>query len=520
MNTKRIIVIDDNPSIHEDFKKVLTPEDSAPEELLMLSTTLFGGRKSVRKKTSYRIEFAHRGQDGARKVQEAINHNAAFELAFVDMRMPNGWNGLETIKKIWEYQPDLQVVLCTAYSDFSWDEIQEELGHSDRFFVLKKPFDNIEVQQLAEALISRHAAETALQESEQVLKTAQRVANIGHYTLGTKNFISKRSKALEHIFGIRSDFGHTLNAWFDLIDPIDRKALLDAIEQHKYTEKPFEQVCRITRWSDQERRWILASGYWERGPDDSAVRFIGTMQDITERETLQEKLRMFEACISQVNDAVIVTDTGEGRGEGERVVFVNEAFIKKTGYSREDIIGKNPRIMQGVKTQRLELKRIRRSLNAHQPVRSEIINYDKQGKEMWIDLSLTPVIGNNDQYSHWVGIQRELSPESVLRAIETVHQGETWVNRKATSQILHQIEQASTPIDWTPEQKKLGSLSKKEKQILDSIMSHTDLSRKEIADTLNISEHTLRNHLASIYEKLEVRNRLELYVFCEKNLNK
>ena len=520
MNAKRIIVIDDNPSIHEDFKKVLMPENFAPDELLTLSTSIFGGNKAVRKKTSYRIEFANRGQDGAHKVQQALNNNVAFELAFVDMRMPNGWNGLETIKKIWEYQPDLQVVLCTAYSDFSWEEIQDELGHSDRFFVLKKPFDNIEVQQLAEALISRHTAENALHESEQVLKAAQRVANIGHYTLGTEDSITKRSKVLEEIFGIRSDFDHALHAWFDLIDPVNRQSLLSAIEQHKHTDQSFEQVIRITRWSDQERRWVLTSGYWERGTDDSPVRFIGTMQDITEREELQEKLRMFEACISQVNDAVIVTDTGEGRGEGERVVFVNEAFVKKTGYSREDIIGKNPRIMQGIKTQRQELKRIRRSLNAHQPVRSEIINYDKQGKEIWIDLSLTPVIGNNDQYSHWVGIQRELSPESVLRAIETVHQGETWVNRKATSQILHQIEQASTPIDWTPEQKKLGSLSKKEKQILDSIMMHTDLSRKEIADALHISEHTLRNHLASIYEKLDVRNRLELYVFCEKNLHK
>jgi len=137
MNARRIIVIDDNPSIHEDFKKVLAPEDSAPEELIALTKSIFGGGKSVPKKPPYTLEFAERGQDGARKVQEALHHHAPFELAFVDMRMPNGWNGLETIKKIWEYQPDLQVVLCTAYSDFSWEEIQEELGHSDRFLSSK-----------------------------------------------------------------------------------------------------------------------------------------------------------------------------------------------------------------------------------------------------------------------------------------------------------------------------------------------------------------------------------------------
>lgn len=518
MSAKRIIVIDDNPSIHEDFKKVLTPEDAAPEELLALSSSIFGQGKSAPKKSVYSLQFADRGQEGVAKIQLALGQNTPFQLAFVDMRMPNGWNGLETIKKIWEYQPDLQVVLCTAYSDFSWDEIQEELGHSDRFFVLKKPFDNIEVQQLAEALISRHAAESALHESEQVLKAAQRVASIGHYTLGTKNLISKRSKTLENIFGLRGDFNHHLDVWFELIEPIHRQDLLLAIENSKQDGKPFERVCRITRWSDQERRWVLASGHWELNSEENPVQFIGTMQDITEREELQEKLRMLEACISQVNDVVIVTDSGQGRGDAERVIFVNDAFVKKTGYSREDIIGKNPRIMQGTKTSRHELKRIRRSINANQPVRSELINYDKLGREMWIDLSLTPVMGNSNVYSHWVGIQRELSADSVLRAIETVHQGETWINRKATSQILNQIAEASTPIERSPEQQKIASLSKKERHILESLTSSTDYSRKELADSLNISEHTLRNHLASIYEKLEVHNKLELYVFCKDHL--
>jgi PAS domain S-box-containing protein len=291
------------------------------------------------------------------------------------------------------------------------------------------------------------------------------------------------------------------------------------IEESKADGKYFEQICRITRWSDQERRWIMASGHWELNEQELPVRLIGTMQDITERQEMQEKLKMFEACISQVNDAVIVTDNGSGRGDGEHVVYVNEAFIKKTGYSREDIIGKNPRIMQCPKTQRHELKRIRRSLNNNQPVRAELVNYDRQGKEIWIDLTITPVLGSDQSYSHWIGIQRDLSPESVLRAIETVHQGETWVNRKATSQILNQIAEAQSPSDWSEEKKKLASLSRKESQILQIVVTSTDLSRKEIADNLHISEHTLRNHLASIYEKLAVRNRLELYIFCKEHMN-
>ena len=69
-------------------------------------------------------------------------------MAYVDVRMPNGWDGIETISRIWQEFPELQVVICTAFSDYSWEEIQERLGHSDRFLILKKPFDNLEVRQL------------------------------------------------------------------------------------------------------------------------------------------------------------------------------------------------------------------------------------------------------------------------------------------------------------------------------------------------------------------------------------
>src|SRR5206468_403202 len=72
--------------------------------------------------------------------------------AFVDMRMPPGWDGVETIQRIWRIAPDLQMVICTAYSDYSWDEIATTIGQSDNLVILKKPFDPIEVLQLAQAL--------------------------------------------------------------------------------------------------------------------------------------------------------------------------------------------------------------------------------------------------------------------------------------------------------------------------------------------------------------------------------
>lgn len=108
------------------------------------------------------------------------------------------------------------------------------------------------------------------------------------------------------------------------------------------------------------------------------------------------------------------------------------------------------------------------------------------------------------------------SPDSFIKAIEKVHLGELWINRDATSRILVQIAQANRPVELTLEQKKLQTLTPKESNIVKALSNNSEKSLREIASLLHISEHTLRNHLASIYDKLEVKGRLELYVFSTK----
>jgi two-component system, NarL family, nitrate/nitrite response regulator NarL len=108
------------------------------------------------------------------------------------------------------------------------------------------------------------------------------------------------------------------------------------------------------------------------------------------------------------------------------------------------------------------------------------------------------------------------APETLLKAIEKIHEGELWVNRNATSRILMQIAAANAPKEISIQEKRLSSLTVKEQKVVHAIHGSSEKTLKQVADKLHISEHTLRNHLASIYEKLEVRNRLELYVFCNK----
>src|SRR5213078_1638963 len=87
--------------------------------------------------------------------RKSLEAERPYAMAFVDVRMPPGWDGIETIARIWEIYPELQVVICTAYSDYSWKDMRAKVGQPDNLVILKKPFDNVEVQQLAHALTKK-----------------------------------------------------------------------------------------------------------------------------------------------------------------------------------------------------------------------------------------------------------------------------------------------------------------------------------------------------------------------------
>jgi PAS domain S-box-containing protein len=154
-HNNRILVIDDNQAIHEDFRKILSPDKSEPTALDDAEALLFGDTAAKRVKVHFEIESAFQGQEGLEMVQRALAAGRPYAMAFVDVRMPPGWDGVETITRIWKVSPELQVVICTAYSDYSWDEISSSLGQADNMLILKKPFDNIEVLQLAHALTKK-----------------------------------------------------------------------------------------------------------------------------------------------------------------------------------------------------------------------------------------------------------------------------------------------------------------------------------------------------------------------------
>jgi PAS domain S-box-containing protein len=151
----RILIVDDNPSIHEDFRKILGPKAPSHLRLQDAESALFGPSAAPAERAGFRIDSAFQGQQALTLVQKALGEKDPYVLAFVDVRMPPGWDGVETLDRIWQCAPELQAVICTAYSDYSWDEMTRRLGQADNLLILKKPFETVEVLQMANALAQK-----------------------------------------------------------------------------------------------------------------------------------------------------------------------------------------------------------------------------------------------------------------------------------------------------------------------------------------------------------------------------
>ncbi len=153
----RLLVIDDNRAIHDDFRKILCPQPSAVADLSAAEAALFGDQLPQETTQEYELDSAYQGREALALVSKSITENRPYSLAFVDVRMPPGWDGVETISHLWQADPHLHCVICTAYSDYSWEEMVGKLGRNDRLLILKKPFDNVEVSQLVVALTEKAA---------------------------------------------------------------------------------------------------------------------------------------------------------------------------------------------------------------------------------------------------------------------------------------------------------------------------------------------------------------------------
>ncbi len=287
-SNRRLLIIDDNRAIHADFRKILDPEEADSAALDEAEAALFGGSSKAPAAPRFAMDSAFQGEEGFKMAKEAKEKGRPYAAAFIDVRMPPGWDGVETAARIWEADPDLQVVICTAYSDYSWEEMRERLGASDRLLILKKPFDHVEVQQLANTLTEKW---NLLQRSRMKMRELDRLAR-----------------------------GRTAELW------AANEKLEAEVSQHRRTERELQRAKETAEAAVAARSVFLANMSHEiRTPLNGIIGMNdllrGTALDAEQREYVEAVTLSGKTLLTLINDILDFSKIEAGKMIFERIKF-------------------------------------------------------------------------------------------------------------------------------------------------------------------------------------------------------
>lgn len=274
---------------------------------------------------------------------------------------------------------------------------------------------------LVQDITERKNAELTIARSTGLLNQTGALAKIGGWELEVATMTRYWSEETFRIHEFDSSLGITFADAVDFYDleaqPVIRAAVMAAMQDATPWDLELPLVTAKGRriWVRTQGRALLEDG--------QVVRLVGVLQDVTEQHKAQAHLRLLETCIGRLNDMVVITEAEPIDEPGPRIVFVNDAFIRHTGYSREEVLGKSPRILQGPKTDRAELDRIGEALKTWQPVRAELVNYAKDGREFWLELDIVPIANEKGWFTHWVAVERDITQRKLAEQalVESEH---------------------------------------------------------------------------------------------------
>lgn len=262
-------------------------------------------------------------------------------------------------------------------------------------------------------ITARKQSELALVHTTDLLRRTGEMARVGGWELVLDGMRLTSSEQVLRIHDLEPGAPWGAEDAINSYPPEARKTFIAAVNAATGHGTPWDlELPMITQTG--RRIWVRTQGQAFM-QDGKVVRLAGALQDITAQHESREHLRLLESSISRLSDMVLITEA-EPLGEpGPRIVFVNDAFVRRTGYSREEVLGKTPRILQGPQTQRAELDRIGAALRAWQPVQAELVNYTKSGEPFWLDLDIVPVADSQGGFTHWVAVERDITQRKLAQ---------------------------------------------------------------------------------------------------------
>lgn len=303
---RRILLIDDTPEIHQDFRKILGASKDSQAMLAAAEEALFGDAPSVEQ--AFELDSAHQGQEALAMLTSALAQGRPYAMAFIDMRMPPGWDGVETVERLWQADPQLQVALCTAYSDYSWEEMAGRLDLADRLLILKKPFDAIEIRQMASALTVKWQM---TQDAAMMMSALEQAVEERTKELSDANIIVRNSPTI--LYRLRGEpafplmyishnitkFGHDAarlvaspNWAQELIHPDDLQMLDAAMGQVLEKSAQGASIEFRLRTGADTYRWVENRYVPVRNSEGRLIEIEGIILDITERKLAEEKIAL------------------------------------------------------------------------------------------------------------------------------------------------------------------------------------------------------------------------------------
>lgn len=303
---RRILIVDDTLSIHDDYRKILAGSGAASS--LAEDEALLFGTRALAAPLAFELQSAHQGVEALEMVRASMMAGQPFAMAFVDMRMPPGWDGVETVERLWQVDPGINIVLCTAYSDHSWVDVLARLDAHGRLLILKKPFDAIEVSQLASALTTKwdmtKQAASQMNRLEEAVERRTRELSDANIIVQNSPVVLYRLRGepsfpLIYVSHNITKFGHDPARLLgsprftrSLIHPDDRTKVDAAMA--RVLQKDAEGASIEFRMLDGagDWRWVENRYIPVRDKDGRLIEVEGFIIDITERKVAEEKIAL------------------------------------------------------------------------------------------------------------------------------------------------------------------------------------------------------------------------------------